>query len=148
MNLRELIATLTPLEAEGNLDREFTGIAYDSRKVRPGELFVALRGQHSDGHDFVNMAVERGAAAVIIERNGFPSRKAAKIKVGDSRKALAAAAAQFYGNPSSKLKVIGTTGTNGKTTVTFMLRTILEEFGTRTGLLGTVTYTIGEREIP
>ncbi len=148
MNLRELIPTLTPIEAEGNLDREFTGIAYDSRKVRPGEVFVALSGQHSDGHDFINAAIERGASAVIVERNGFPSRKAAKIKVSDSRKALAAAAAQFYGNPSSKLQVIGTTGTNGKTTVTFMLRTILEEFGTKTGLLGTVTYTIGEREIP
>jgi len=148
MTVRELIPSLAPIEAEGNLDREVTGIAYDSRKVRPGELFVALRGQHTDGHNFLEVAIERGATAVIIERNGIPTRRAAKIKVEDSRKALARAAAQFYGNPASRLKLIGVTGTNGKTTVTFLLKKILEESGTRTGLIGTVAYVIGERQIP
>jgi len=148
MNLRELITKVTPIVAEGNLDRDVTGISYDSRKVRPGELFVAMRGHNTDGHNFIETAIERGAAAVIVERNGFPSRKAAKIKVEDSRKALALAAAEFYGQPSSKLKIIGVTGTNGKTTVTYMLKKILEETGTRTGLLGTVNYLIGERQIP
>ncbi|MSR64646.1 MAG: UDP-N-acetylmuramoyl-L-alanyl-D-glutamate--2,6-diaminopimelate ligase [Verrucomicrobiae bacterium] len=148
MILRDIIEKLAPIAADGNLDREVTGIAYDSRKVRPGEVFVALRGVKTDGHNFIETAIERGASAVIVERNGFPSRKAAKIKVEDSRKALALAAAEFYGHPSAKLKVIGVTGTNGKTTVTYMLKKILEENGLKTGLLGTVSYIIGERQIP
>lgn len=148
MNVRQLVQKLKPIEAEGDLDRELSGIAYDSRKVRPGELFVALRGQRHDGHNFLEAAIERGAAAVIIERNGIPTRKAAKIKVQDSRKALALAAAEMHHNPSSKLKVVGVTGTNGKTTVTYMLRRIFEASGTKTGLLGTVNYIIGERSIP
>ncbi|MEW6306220.1 MAG: UDP-N-acetylmuramoyl-L-alanyl-D-glutamate--2,6-diaminopimelate ligase, partial [Verrucomicrobiota bacterium] len=99
-------------------------------------------------HDYIDKALERGAAAVICERNGFVSPRAAKIKVTNARAALARAAAAFYGNPSTRLKVIGVTGTNGKTTVSFMVKQILEAAKIKTGLIGTIRYEIGERVIP
>lgn len=148
MRLRELIKHLPVVGVEGSLDREFSGITYDSRRVTPGMIFVAIPGAHVDGHDFINTAIDRGAAAVICERNGFTSPKATKIKVGDAREALAKAAASFYQNPSAKLQVIGVTGTNGKTTVAFMVKQLLESAGIKTGLLGTVRYEIGDRVIP
>ncbi|HTD68463.1 MAG TPA: UDP-N-acetylmuramoyl-L-alanyl-D-glutamate--2,6-diaminopimelate ligase, partial [Candidatus Limnocylindria bacterium] len=107
-----------------------------------------IPGAHADGHDFINTAIERGASAIICERNGFSSRRATKIKVSDVREALARAAASFYQHPSTKLQVIGITGTNGKTTVAFMVKEVLEAAGIKTGLLGTVRYEIGERVIP
>src|SRR5687767_374708 len=117
MKLKRLIEALPGATADGALDREITGIAYDSRRVMPGMLFVAIPGQHADGHEFISNAVDRGASAIICERNGVAHPRAAKIQVPDVREALARAAAAFYGNPSTALKVIGVTGTNGKTTV-------------------------------
>lgn len=148
MKLKQLMEALPGAQAEGPLDRQITGIAYDSRRVTPGMLFVAIPGLHTDGHEFVSNAVDRGALAVICERNGTAHPRATKIKVPDVREALARSAAAFYGNPSTKLKVIGVTGTNGKTTVTFMIKSMLEGIGIRTGLLGTVQYEIGDRVIP
>jgi UDP-N-acetylmuramoyl-L-alanyl-D-glutamate--2,6-diaminopimelate ligase len=148
MKLKRLIEALPGATPDGTLDREITGIAYDSRRVTPGMLFVAIPGQHTDGHEFISNAIERGAAAVICERNGFAHPRTTKIKVPDVREALAQSAAAFYGNPSAGLKVIGVTGTNGKTTVTFMVKAMLEGAGIKTGLLGTVQYEIGDRVIP
>jgi UDP-N-acetylmuramoyl-L-alanyl-D-glutamate--2,6-diaminopimelate ligase len=148
MKLKRLIEALPGAKPDGTLDREITGIAYDSRRVTPGMLFVAIPGQHTDGHEFISNAIERGAAAVICERNGFAHPRTTKIKVPDVREALAQSAAAFYGNPSAGLKVIGVTGTNGKTTVTFMVKAMLEGAGIKTGLLGTVQYEIGDRVIP
>src|SRR5687767_11661203 len=148
MKLKRLIESLSAASVDGVLDREVTGIAYDSRRVTPGMLFVAIPGQHADGHEFISNAIDRGAAAIICERNGINHPRATKIKVPDVREALAKAAAAFHGNPSAKLKVIGVTGTNGKTTVTFMIKSMLEGVGIKTGLLGTVQYEIGDRVIP
>lgn len=149
MQLKQIVSELKEvLRTEGPLDREVAGITYDSRRVTPGMIFVAINGQNVDGHDYINNAIDRGAAAVICERNGFMTQRSTKIKVSDSREALARAAAAYYRHPSTKLKMIGVTGTNGKTTVAFMVKQILEGAGIRTGLLGTVRYEVGDRMIP
>jgi UDP-N-acetylmuramoyl-L-alanyl-D-glutamate--2,6-diaminopimelate ligase len=148
MQLKRLVTALAPIRVEGPLDRDVAGIAYDSRRVTPGMVFVAVPGQKTDGHDFISTAIDRGATAVICEKNGFVSQRATKIKVADAREALALAAAAYYQHPSKKLRVIGVTGTNGKTTVSFMVKQILEAAGVNCGLIGTVRYEIGERVIP
>ena len=148
MQLKQLIQNLPAASVEGPLDREVAGIAYDSRRVTPGMVFVAIPGRHTDGHEFISNAIERGASAVICERNGIRSSRATKIRVADVREALARAAMSYYQNPSAKLRVIGVTGTNGKTTVSFMIKAILEAAGIKTGLIGTVRYEIGDRVIP
>jgi UDP-N-acetylmuramoyl-L-alanyl-D-glutamate--2,6-diaminopimelate ligase len=148
MQLKELINQLHPMSVDGPLEREILGISYDSRRITPGMIFVALPGHHVDGHDYINNAIHRGATAVICERNGFMPQRATKIKVADGREALAVASATFYQHPSSKLKLIGVTGTNGKTTVAFMVKHILETAGIKTGLIGTVRYEIGDRIFP
>jgi murE/murF fusion protein len=136
------------LNIEGSTDRDITGIAYDSRRVMPGNLFVAVRGVRDDGHKFVDMAIDRGAAAVVFEQDCCLSPRATRIKVRDARRTMALAADAFYNHPSQKLKVVGITGTNGKTTTAFMVKTILEAANIKTGLLGTVQYEIGTRIIP
>ena len=148
MQLKDLIAAVEPVTTEGDLNCVVSGIAYDSRRVTPGMVFVAIPGQKTDGHEHISAAIERGAVAVICERNGFVPHRTTKVKVADSRIALARAAAAFCGHPSAKLKVIGVTGTNGKTTVAFMVKHLLETAGLKTGLIGTVRYEIGERMIP
>ncbi len=148
MQLKQLVSELSPLRVEGLLDREISGVAYDSRRVMPGMVFVAVPGQRADGHDYIGAAIDRGAAAVICEHNGFGSQRVTKIKVADARAALAGAAAAYYQHPSRELQVIGVTGTNGKTTVSFMVRQILETAGTNCGLIGTVRYEILDRVIP
>jgi len=148
MQLKQLLQHLPVVKVEGPLEREISGLTYDSRRVTPGMVFVAIPGAHTDGHDFINSAIDRGASAVICERNGFTSTRATKVKVADVRTALARAAAAFYDHPATKLQVIGVTGTNGKTTVAFMIKELLEAAGIKTGLLGTVRYEIGDRVIP
>src|SRR4051812_43672233 len=147
MLLKQLVQQLSTVSVEGPLEGEVAGIAYDSRRVTPGMIFVAIPGQNTDGHEYIRTALERGASAVICERNGLVPQRATRIKVQDVREALARVAAMFYQNPSSKLKVIGVTGTNGKTTVSFMIKAMLEQAGIRTGLMGTVHYEIGDRVI-
>jgi UDP-N-acetylmuramoyl-L-alanyl-D-glutamate--2,6-diaminopimelate ligase len=148
MQLSQLVETLPSATVEGPLDREVAGITYDSRRVTPGMVFVAIPGQRLDGHEFIGAAVERGASAVICERNRLVPGRTTKIKVADVREAMACAARSFYQDPGAKLKVIGVTGTNGKTTVAFMIKAILEAAGLKTGLIGTVRYEIGDRVIP
>jgi UDP-N-acetylmuramoyl-L-alanyl-D-glutamate--2,6-diaminopimelate ligase len=148
MQLKQLVDELAPIRVEGPLEREVAGIAYDSRRVTPGMVFVAIPGLKTDGHDFISGAIDRGATAIICEKNGFISARVAKIKVADARAALACAAAAYYQHPSKKLRVIGVTGTNGKTTVAFMVKQMLEAAGVNSGLIGTVRYEIGERVIP
>lgn len=148
VKLKQLIESFPTLMVEGNLDQEIKGITYDSRRVAAGMLFVAIPGLNTDGHDYIGSAIDRGAAAVLCERNGFVPNRAAKIKVPDAREALAMAAAAFYQHPSTKLRMIGVTGTNGKTTVAFMVKHLLETAGIKTGLMGTIRYEIGERVIP
>ena len=148
MKLTDLIGNVDPLTVEGTLDRDITGIAYDSRRVMPGNLFIAVRGVHTDGHRYVEMAIDRGAAAVVFEQDCCLSPRATRIKVRDARRTMALAADCFYNHPSQKLKVVGVTGTNGKTTTAFMVKAILDAAGVNTGLLGTVQYEIGTRIIP
>jgi len=148
MRLKELLKDVQLQRVEGSLEREVAGLAYDSRRITPGMVFVAVPGQNVDGHDFLPMAIERGACAVVCERNHIASARATKVLVGDARAALARMAAAFYGHPSARLKVIGVTGTNGKTTVAFLVKAILQAAGWKTGLLGTVRYEVGERVIP
>lgn len=148
MRLSQLLPGLTPLKVEGELDREVSGIAFDSRRVFPGMMFVALPGRRGDGHDHISAAIDRGACAIVCERNGFASRRAARIKVEDCRVALAKAAAAFYDYPSRALGVVGVTGTNGKTTVAFLVQHLLQQAGHRAGMIGTVRYEVGDRTIP
>ncbi|MBO4715582.1 MAG: UDP-N-acetylmuramoyl-L-alanyl-D-glutamate--2,6-diaminopimelate ligase, partial [Verrucomicrobia bacterium] len=117
MKLRQIIAKLGKVEVVGSLDKEVTGVAYDSRCVTPGKLFVAIRGVETDGHRFIGTVAEKGAVAVVCEQKGASGGKMTRIIVPDSRKALPLIAAAFYKNPADHLWMIGVTGTNGKTTV-------------------------------
>jgi UDP-N-acetylmuramoyl-L-alanyl-D-glutamate--2,6-diaminopimelate ligase len=148
MQLRQLVQNLPDATVEGPLDRDIAGITYDSRRVTPGVVFIAIPGQHVDGHEFIGTAVERGASAVICERNRLVPARVTKIQVADVREAMACAARSYYEHPSARLKVIGVTGTNGKTTIAFMIKGILEAADIKTGLMGTVRYEIGDRVIP
>ncbi len=143
------LADLIPAElAHDLLDGavEIAGLAYDSRRVQPGGLFFCVRGEHSDGHDFAVAAVDAGAAALVVERPlglGVP-----EIRVDSARAAMGPVAARFYGDPTSELQVVGVTGTNGKTTTAFLVRSLLEGAGRPCGLLGTVTSIVGGNERP
>ena len=147
MQIKTLIAQLQNAQVHGALDREISGIAYDSRQVKPGTLFVAMRGEKVDGHDFINSAANQGAAAIVVERTE-PNRDITTIVVPDSRAALADLAAVYFQQPAQHLKMTGVTGTNGKTTFTFLLKHICERAMLRCGLLGTVRYEIGDRHLP
>ncbi len=129
-------------------------LQYDSRKVGPGDCFFALRGTGIDGHQFIKAASERGAKVIVLEKDeALPDpycmhRGIVKIVVPDSRKALALMSSNFYGNPSGSLTMVGVTGTNGKTTTTHLIRSVLESAGQQAGLIGTIEYRIGEVIIP
>lgn len=149
MKLGELVSALKSPVQEG-LDRDVSGIAHDSRHVKPGSLFVAVRGYHSDGHQFIPQALEQGAVAVVVERRDPAAAAAgtAQIIVEDSRNALALLSAAFYRHPSQRLKLIGVTGTNGKTTTTYLVKAIIEASGQVAGLIGTIDYRVGDRIYP
>src|ERR1700739_1703200 len=131
----------------GTLARDVTAICYDSRQVAPGSLFCAIEGNQLDGHAFIGQAIEKGATAIVSQKPHLTTR-ATHIQVKDSRDALARLAATFYEDPSARLQLVGVTGTNGKTTTTFLIKHLLERAGQRTGLIGTVSYEIGERGLP
>src|SRR5213078_4729707 len=147
MQLKVLARTITPRRVIGSLDREVESISYDSRRVQSNTLFVAIRGEKSDGHQFVDQAIEQGASVIVAERE-ISSPRATCLVVDDSRSALADLSAAFYGMPAHKLKMAAVTGTNGKTTTTFLIKHICEKAGMRCGLLGTVQYEIGDRILP
>ncbi len=148
MKLEALIEVIQSLRIRGPRGCEVRGIAYDSRSVRPGYLFAALKGEHFNGEDFVADAVERGAVAVLAESGCRVPEGVALVEVEDARRALAEMARAFYGDPAARMKVFGVTGTNGKTTTAFMLRAILAAGGDDVGLIGTIHYRIGARIIP
>lgn len=145
IKLQELLKVLEYKELNQDLDIDIAGITYDSRKVEEGYLFVAITGFKSDGHQFIANAVENGAKAIIVEKDAEASGVAV-IKVEDSRKALAQLSAKFYGYPSKELTVVGVTGTNGKTTTTYLIESMLKELGIKTGLIGTIKTKIGDKE--
>jgi UDP-N-acetylmuramoyl-L-alanyl-D-glutamate--2,6-diaminopimelate ligase len=147
MQLKTLLAAISVREIIGPVDRAVESITYDSRRVQRNGLFVALRGEKSDGHDFIGAAIEKGAAVIVTERAEQNSRATCVI-VENSRAALADLSARFFNYPMRKLKLAGVTGTNGKTTTTFLIKHICEKAGIRCGLLGTVRNEIGERVLP
>jgi len=152
MRLRECGDVLDGVTVRGSLDREITGLTDDSRRVSPGWLFVAVKGTQSDGHRFLAQAVAAGAGAIVVETGRVSGETLASIgipviQVGDSRRALGLLASRFYGDPSRRLKMIGVTGTNGKTTATYLCKAILEAAGVRAGLIGTVAYLFGEERV-
>ncbi len=147
MKLDALLSKISTVKVDGPLDREITAIAYDSRRVKPGTLFVALKGEKVDGAAFVEKAVAAGAEAVVSEAAEFKTR-ATNVTVADARIALADLAAAFFENPSRALKIAGVTGTNGKTTTAFLIKHICEAALLRCGLIGTVRYEVGDRILP
>jgi len=147
MLLKYLIQNVPGAVVSGTTEREISGLAYDSRRVKPGTLFAALRGEKVDGHSFIEQAVAAGAVAVLGENVDADSRITA-VKAPDARAALAEVAAAFFQFPAQRLKMFGVTGTNGKTTTTFLIKHICEKEMLRCGLLGTVRYEIGDRILP
>ncbi len=147
MQLKTLAAAISPRAIIGQPDRNVESIAYDSRRVQKNSLFVALRGEQVDGHQFVDQAVEKGATVIVAERE-MQNARATCLVVDDTRSAMANLAATFYGYPARQLKMAAVTGTNGKTTTTFLLKHICEKAGVRCGLIGTVRYEIGDRVLP
>ena len=145
MLLFDLLARVDLEQVQGDLQADISGIHYSSRQVAPGGLFVAIPGYRVDGHAYVHDAIERGAAAIVVSRDIAVPANVALVKVGDSRKALAQLSAAYYGQPSRHLRMIGVTGTNGKTTVTYLIDAILQSSGLSTGLLGTIGTRIGTR---
>jgi len=132
----------------GQDDPEVLGIAHDSRRVKPGWVFVAINGHQRNGARFAEDAAARGAVAIVTESRARLSPPTPQFVVKDARRALAALAATFYSRPSRHVQVIGVTGTNGKTTTTYMVRSVLESAGFRCGLLGTIAYETGRRVLP
>ncbi len=141
VKLKELTSLIEGSRLYGSGDIDVTSIAYHSREVEYGTLFVAVPGFKTDGHEYIEEAMEKGASALIVEKDGQYSLP--YLKVPDSRQALALAGAVFYGFPARELVNIGVTGTNGKTTTTYLIERILEHSGLATGLLGTITNRIG-----
>ena len=151
MKLKELLVGLEGLKAKGNLDLDIKGIESNSKNIEEGFLFVAIKGFQVDGHKFIDSAIENGAIAVVVEEGCDLKKikgleKVTVVMAKDTRRVLAIISSNFYKNPSKKFKLIGVTGTKGKTTTTFMIKEILEKAGKKVGLIGTIaTYINGKR---
>jgi len=145
-NLKKLIEVLPSKKISGEVDLSIKKIEYDSRRVKLGDLFVAIEGYSDDGHKYIHSAVKRGAVAVVAQKDG-DFRAKTKIIVPDSREALALLSSRFYGFPSKKLKVVGITGTNGKTTISYLIRSILKQDQKKVGLIGTIAYWMDDQKI-
>ena len=148
MLLKQLIEDMDYEVLAGRVDTEVTTLVYDSRKVGKGSVFVCISGSVRDAHDFIPDVVAKGAAAVIVEKDVELQEGVTYIKVANSRLALACMSAAYFDHPARKLKTIGITGTKGKTTTTYMVKSILESAGIKTGLIGTIESIVGEKRIP
>lgn len=147
MELEILLRYLHAGRVEGDPKIMLRGLAYHTGHVQPGFLFFCLKGSHADGHDFIPLAIKAGAAAVVVEEEREVNG-AVKILVPSVRQAMALTAELFYGSPSQRLRLIGVTGTNGKTTTTHLIDEILQAWGKKTALLGTIKYRIGRETLP
>jgi len=148
MTLKELIKNIKTLAVTGSTDKEITGVDIDSRQVSDGHLFVAMRGTQVDGHRFIGKAEEQGAVAIVCEDTPEEQKEnVTYIKVASTQDAVGHVATMFYGNPSDKLKLIGVTGTNGKTTIATLLFDMFRKMGHRCGLLSTVCNYIEDEAI-
>ena len=148
MQIRKLVEKLEYTLLAGSIDTEISTLVYDSRKVEKGSVFVCISGTVRDAHDFIPEVLEKGAVALVVEKDVEPVEGITYIKVENSRKALAYLAAAYFGYPAEQLKTIGITGTKGKTTTTYLVKSILEAAGIKTGLIGTIESIIGEEHIP
>ncbi|MGA7721551.1 MAG: UDP-N-acetylmuramoyl-L-alanyl-D-glutamate--2,6-diaminopimelate ligase [Ignavibacteriaceae bacterium] len=153
MELTQLLNSVKAIQVTGEVQRkDVSGIFYDSRKVLKSSVFIAVKGYKTDGHKFILDAINKGVIAVILEDNHsipeeiFTHEKVARILVKDSRVAMAEISDSFFKHPSSNLKLIGITGTNGKTTISYFIKSILENSNEKTGLLGTIVNYIGDKE--
>jgi len=147
MQLAKLLEGVEIRRVTGGTLKEIAGIAYHSKQVRKGFLFAAIRGMEADGHRFVEEAIGKGAEAVLLEEErDIPNHT--MILVPDSRRALAKISSSFYGDPSSQVRLIGITGTNGKTTTTYLLESIFKKAGCNTGVIGTISYRFGRKITP
>ena len=148
MKLNKLLERLDYEVVQGSDEIEITTLINDSRKVENGSAFVCISGAVSDGHKFIPDVAAKGAAAVIVEREAEAPENVTVIRVKDTRYALALMSAAYFGYPAEKLKVIGITGTKGKTTTTYMIKSILDSVGYNVGLIGTIEAIIGDKRIP
>lgn len=147
MKLKELLADITPLAVAADLEMEIADVRYDSRAVTAGDLFVAICGLESDGHQYIASAIQRGAAVVLCQT--VPNEDIPYVQVTDSREALALVSARYFGMPANEMQLIGVTGTNGKTTTTLLLKSVLEQcLESKVGLIGTNEIVIGEESVP
>lgn len=147
-NLKQLLERMEYTLVQGSVDREITELIYDSRKAAEGVLFVCVKGTAVDGHDFASEVAGKGAAALVVQEDVKVPEDVTVIKVRDTREALAFLSAAWFDYPADSLKVIGVTGTKGKTTTTYMVKSILESAGYRVGLIGTIEAVIGDTHIP
>lgn len=152
MNLKEMLIGLEGLKARGKIELDIKGIAFNSKEIQEGYIFVAIKGFETDGHKFVEEAIENGAVAIVIQEGcDLKSLKIPAditvIMAKDTREALAIISCNYYKNPSTKLKLIGITGTKGKTTTTYMVKKILEKAGKKVGLIGTIETEINGKKI-
>lgn len=148
MHISGLIHNIPILGSKGPPDTDVTGLSYDSRQVRPGTAFFALRGAVVDGHDFVAAAIKNGASTVFLEKDLPLPNDVTAVLVANCRKAMAQAAINFYANPTADMTLVGVTGTNGKTTVCYQLEAVFRAAGRRPAVIGTVNYRFGERVYP
>jgi len=147
VKLRELLRGISVLASTADPETEISYVSYDSRNTKPGDLFVAMRGYQTDGHAYIGKAADNGAVCVLCER--APEEKIPYLLVEDSRRALAILGANFFGRPAEKMTLVAVTGTNGKTTTTYLIKAILEqETGAKVGLIGTNQNMIGEQILP
>lgn len=148
MKLSQLLERLEYETIQGSDQTEITALVNDSRQVRQGSVFVCISGAVSDGHRFAREVAEKGASALVVEKEVDVPGHVTVIRVKDTRYGLAFMSAAYFGYPAEKLKIIGITGTKGKTTTTYMIKSILEDVGHRVGLIGTIEAVIGEKKIP
>ena len=149
MKLEEILNGIHVAEIKGNITKEISGLEIDSRKIESGHMFVAVRGTQTDGHAYIGKAIEKGASVIVCET--FPDNidsDVTYIKVNDTEEVVGKLATAFYGHPTSKLKLIGVTGTNGKTTIATLLYNMFRLFGYKVGLISTVCNYIDDEAIP
>ena len=148
MRLTELLKNLEYKCEQGSLDTDVRSVVFDSRKAEKDSLFICIKGAVSDGHKYAQEVVEKGASVLVVQDDVTVPEQVTVIKVPDSRYAMACISAAWFGHPAEKMKVIGITGTKGKTTTTYLVKSILENAGHKVGLIGTIEAIIGDKVIP
>ena len=148
MKLSKLLERSEYTLVQGTEDTEISTLVYDSRKVEENSVFVCISGAAFDGHKFIGQVIEKGAKVIVVQQDVEAPKGVTVIRFDDTRKALAEMSAAYFGYPAEELTTIGITGTKGKTTITYMIQSVLEHAGQKTGLIGTIETVIGDERIP